>query len=147
MSASKVREDRIAALRALGGFDDLARLRRALESTLGDQVHPDEMGSVLRTVFARRRVRPFGEEWVRTRWDDLTKKLPGRLGIALIRAAAVGCSDREAADRAAFYKPRAAKIDGAERPLAGALEEISLCSALHDRGAAALQKALARQKR
>jgi hypothetical protein len=142
MRSSKVREDRIAALHALAGFDDPALLARALDATLADEIHADEIATVMRAAFRRRHARPIAEGWVRSHWDALTKKLPGRLGNSLVRAAGVGCSEADAAERAAFYGPRTAKMDGAARPLAGALEEISLCAALHDKGAPSFQKAL-----
>jgi hypothetical protein len=42
---------------------------------------------------------------------------------------------------------RAEHIDGADRPLASALEEISLCAALREKGAPSLTKALMSPKK
>ncbi len=139
---AKNKEDRIVALRATMGFDDEARLRAALDATLGDQVRPNEMRYVLQSAFGRRKSRPIAEAWVRAHWDDLRKKLPGRLGTALVRAAGVGCSTAEAEERAAFYGPKVAAIEGASRGFAGVLESISLCAALRESGAPPLSKAL-----
>ncbi len=139
---AKNREDRITALRAMMGFDDERRLVAALDATLGDAVHANEMRYVLNAALGRRKSRPIAEAWVRAHWDDLRKKLPGRLGGALVRASSVGCSSSEAEERAAFYGPKLAKIEGASRGLAGALESISLCAALRENGASSLRKAL-----
>ena len=139
---AKNREDRIAALRAMMGFDDEARLNAALDATLGDEIHANEMPYVLNAAFGRRRSRPIAEAWVRAHWDELRKKLPGRLGGMLVRAASVGCNATDAEERAAFYGPKVATIEGAARGLAGALESISLCAALRESGAPSLKKAL-----
>jgi len=140
--SAKNREDRIVALRALAGFDDEVRLRQALDATLGDDVHANEMRYVMNAAFARRRSRPIAEAWVRGRWEELRKKLPGRLSGMLVRAAAVGCSQADADARAAFYTPRVADIEGAARGLSGSLEAVSLCAALREKGAPSLRKAL-----
>ena len=46
------------------------------------------------------------------------------------------------AERAAFYKPRFAEIEGASRRLDEALESVSLCAALRRHGASALTREL-----
>ena len=80
--------------------------------------------------------------WIRARWDDLRKKMSGRLSTALVRAAAVGCTTEDAAALSAFYGPRAAEIEGAARPLAESLEAVSLCAALRERTGTSFTKAL-----
>ena len=124
------------------GFDDEALLKKALDVTLTSAIDESEMRYVLSAAFGRRRSRPIAEAWVRGHWDELRKKLPGRLGAQLVRAAGVGCSSAEADERAKFYTPRAASIEGASRGLASALEAVSLCSALREQGARPLTKVL-----
>jgi hypothetical protein len=146
MKTARNREDRTIVLRAAFGFEDAARLRRALDVTLGEDIHPAEMGYAMSAVFGRRKARATAEAWVRGNWDALRKKLPGRLGAVLIRAAGVGCTTTDVDERTEFYTPRAASIDGATRELAGALEALSLCAALHEKGAPSLRRALLGQK-
>jgi cytosol alanyl aminopeptidase len=100
------------------------------------------MRYVFSAAFARRKTRPIVEAWVRAHWDELRKKLPGRLSGVLVRAASAGCSKADAEERTAFYTPRVASIEGAARGLAGALEAVSLCAALHEQGAPSFKKAL-----
>jgi aminopeptidase N len=140
--SGRTREDRILALRALGGFDDPELLRRALDAALGPSVHPHELRYVTGAAFGRRAARATAEAWVRARWDALRKKLPGSLGAGLVGAAGIACTRAEVEARAAFYAPRAAAIEGAARPLAEALEGASLCAELRARGAASLTGAL-----
>ena len=139
---AKTREDRIFALKALGGFDDPALLRRGLDASLAEEIRPHEMRYVLGAAFARRVSRPVVEAWVRARWEDLRKKLPGSLSAGLVNAAGIACTKAEQAERAAFYGPRAVDIEGAARPLAEALEAASLCAELRAHGAGPLTREL-----
>lgn len=147
MKSAKTREDRIVALRALMGFDDETRLKKALDATLGDEIHANEMHYVVSSVFERRKTKSIAEAWVRAHWDDLRKKLPGALSRPLLRAASVGCSTADANERGAFYGPRVAALEGSARGLGESLEAISLCAALREKSAPSLRKALLSQKK
>ncbi len=140
--SGKTREDRITALRAFGGFDDAPVLRSALDTSLGPDVGPHEMRYVLMSALGRRRGRDVVDAWVRERWDDLRKKLPGSLSAGLVRMAGVACTKGEIEERRAFYTTRAADIEGAERPLAEALENATLCAELRSHAASSLTRDL-----
>ena len=127
---------------ALVGFDDEKLLRRALDATLEDEIRPHEMRYVLGAAFARRTSRYVTEAWVRARWTDLRKKLPGALGSGLVNAAGVACTKVEQEERTAFYTPRAAEVEGATRALAESLESASLCAELRTAGAPSLTREL-----
>lgn len=139
---AKNREDRILALKAMAGFDDPALLRRALDASLEEEIRPHEMRYVTGAAFGRRTSRVHAEAWVRARWDDLRKKLPGSLGSGLVGAAAIACTKTELEERSEFYASRAKSIEGAARPLAEALENASLCAALRTHGAASFTRDL-----
>jgi aminopeptidase N len=139
---AKVREDRVLALKAMGGFEDPALLRRALDATLQEEIRPNEMRYVMGSAFSRRTGRVIAEAWVRTRWNELRKKLPGSLGSGLVGGAGVACTKAELEERAAFYTPRAAEIESAKRNLAESLEGASLCAELRAHGAASLTRDL-----
>jgi alanyl aminopeptidase len=141
---AKTDEDRIIALRALGGFDDPKLLESALDVVLTDEVKIADVRYVMGAAYARKRARPIVERWTRARWDELRKKLPGSLSAGLVRGAGVACTKAEVDDATAFYTPRAASIDGATRRLAEALEGASLCAELRRADAAALTRALTR---
>ena len=139
---AKTRDDRVV------GASCPRRLRRARSPRGSVGRDPRGRGAgerdslCLSTVFARRNSRPLAEAWVRNRWDALRKKLPGSLSAVLVQAAGVGCSSGEAEERDTFYTPRTAQIEGTARWLAASLESISICSALRERGAPVLTKAL-----
>jgi len=139
---AKTREDRIMALKATVGFDDPALLRRALDTALEEEIKPQEIRYFTNTAFGRRTSRAPTEAWVRARWTDLRKKLPGGMSAGLVGAAGVACTTAEVEERTAFYTPRAADIEGAARPLSEALEGASLCAELRAHGAALLTREL-----
>lgn len=139
---AKTREDRILALRAMAGFNDPALLRRALDASLEEEIRPHEMRYVTGAAFGRRASRAPAEAWIRTRWDDLRKKLPGSLGAGLVNAAGVACTKAELEERTELYTSRAKSIEGAARPLAEALEAASLCAELRSHGASTLTRDL-----
>jgi len=139
---AKTREDRIVALKATMGFDDPELLGRALDHALTPEVKANEIHYVLLPALDRRRARGVVEAWVRAHWDALRKKLPGSLSTMLVEAAGVACSRTEIDERAAFYRPRAAPIEGAARPLAESLEGASQCSELRMHGATSLTREL-----
>jgi aminopeptidase N len=139
---AKTRDDRLAALRALAGFDDARVLDEALDVLLTDDVQANEIRYVIGPALARRGSRDAAEAWVRRRWDAPRKKLPGSLGGTLVQGARVACSAAEVEARAAFYEPRAKEIDGAARRLAQALEGARLCASLRERAAPSFARAL-----
>ena len=139
---AKTREDRILALRALSGFDDVALVRRALDTTLQDEIRQQDMRYVFVSAFSRRTMRLATEAWVREHWEQLRKKLPGTLGSGLVGAAGIACTKTELAERTAFYTPRAEAMEGGTRPLAEALEAASLCVELRASGASSLTREL-----
>lgn len=143
---AKSPEHRAVAIRAMAGFDDDEVLRRGLSVALGPEIRTHETNRVLGAAFGRRRARPTAEAWVRENWDALRQKLPGSLGVALFRGASVACTDEDTEKRAAFYAPRAAAVEGADRPLREALESARLCAALRKEMATKLTRALADAK-
>ncbi|HSO41058.1 MAG TPA: M1 family aminopeptidase, partial [Labilithrix sp.] len=142
MRGGKTREDRLLALRAIGGFDDPALLGRGLDVLLTDDVRSSDVGYLLGAAYGRRASKHVTEAWVRTHWEELRKKLPGPLGAGLVAGAGVGCTKTELDDLTAFYTPRAAEIEGAQRLLDTELESSSLCVALRAHGAGLLTREL-----
>jgi hypothetical protein len=141
---AKTDEHRIMALRAMAAFDDTATLERALDVLLTDEIKVSDVRYVMGSALWRRRSKPVAERWVRARWPELRKKLPGSLSSGLVRAAGAVCTRAEVAEGAAFYGPRAAEIEGAERALAESVEAASLCAELRASAAARLTRALTR---
>ena len=130
--AAKTPQDRIAALRALGGFQSADLVRRALDWTLTDDVKVQDMRYVFHTALSHRGTRRVVLEWTMTHWDAAVKKLQGPLGRLLVGAINGVCSREELVEVRAFYSKRAATIEGADRPLAEALEGAGLCVELRE---------------
>jgi alanyl aminopeptidase len=144
VKSAKTPQDRIAALRGLGGFQSADLVRRALDWTLTDEVKVQDIRYVFHTALAHRGTRRVALEWTMAHWDAALKKLPGHLGRLLISAISGVCSREELAEVRAFYTKRAAAIEGAERPLAEALEGAGLCVDLRESVRPGLAKYFAR---
>ena len=142
MRTAKTLDDRDVALGALGGFNDPMRLQHALDRALTDDVHANEVGSLVGSALRRRSTRVVADKWVRAHWDELRKKVAGAMGLRLLRAASAGCSQAEADDANAFYSPRATAMEGALRELKESLETVSLCAALKAKAGPSLHNAL-----
>jgi hypothetical protein len=131
VKTAKRPQDRIAALEAIGGFDDPALVERALDwALLTDDVRLQDVRYVLDPVLTRRPSRPIAYVWVKTHWQEATKKLTGPLGGRLFQAAGVACSQEEVKDARDFFTPRAPLVEGATRSLAERLEGAMLCAEL-----------------
>ncbi len=141
-SGGKTREDRLLALRSIGGFDDPALLARGLDALLTDDVRSSDVSYLIGAGYGRRASKHVTEAWVRQHWEDLRKKLPGSLGAGLVAGAGAACTKAELEDATAFYTPRAAQIEGAQRLLDQELEQAALCVALRARGASLLTRDL-----
>jgi hypothetical protein len=142
---AKTPEQRVIALRALYGFDDPQVLEKALDVFLTDDLKPIDVYYAIGVTNGRRASRPVVMRWVRDRWDKLKAKLPHSLAAPLVSVAGRVCSQAEKDEAKAFFEPRAKDIEGAERPLAEALEASSLCAELRAKGAQHLAKALAKR--
>ncbi|HEY8078971.1 MAG TPA: M1 family aminopeptidase, partial [Labilithrix sp.] len=141
---AKTEEDRVLALKAIGGFDDPNVLEKALDLLLTDEVRVQDFRYVLSAAIWRRASRVVTEKWIRAHWDALRRKLPGELGTGLVAAAGVACTKADVEDSAKFYGPRAAEIEGGQRAFAEYSEGAGLCAELRLWAAPLLAKALAK---
>jgi aminopeptidase N len=125
------------ALRGLGGFSDPEVLRAGLDLTLTDEVKVQDMGRVIYTALGVRESRPVVFAWAKQRWDALRARLAGPLASRLVWMAGYSCDRASRDELARFLGERARDIEGAQRPLAEAVEEADLCIALraHAQGA------------
>jgi alanyl aminopeptidase len=141
---AKMPQDRIAALRALGGFQSADLVRRALAWTLTDDVKVQDVRYVFHAALGHRATRRVVLEWTMAHWDAAIKKLAGPLGRLLVGAVNGVCVREELDEVRAFYTKRAATIEGAERPLAEALEAAGLCVELRESVRPAIAKYFAK---
>ncbi len=120
------------ALRAAAGVIDAAAVRAQLDWMLGPSVKLQDVGRVLWPLAGRLKTRAVTLAYVHDHWDALRGKLIGHLGRGLVGMAGFACTPQALTESRAFYTQKAATLEGAERPLAQALESASLCVALHD---------------
>jgi aminopeptidase N len=143
---AKTDEDRILAIKAMIGFDDMKVLEKSLELVLTDEIRVHDMRYVLGNAFSRRKARVFAEKWVRDHWEAMRKKLPGSLGWGLFRGAGVACTKADVEERAAFYPKALADVEGAARSVVETLEAASLCAELRTAQGPQLTRTLLNRK-
>ena len=128
------------ALRGLVSVDDPALLARAFDWMLTDDVKVQDIRYFMGTALWRRTSRKVVYEWSKAHWDGLRAKLHGPLGARLMGIPGALCTRAEHDDADAFFTPRAKAIEGAERPLAEALESSGMCVELRAKGSASVSK-------
>lgn len=117
-------------LSGLGGVEDLALGKRALELSLDARLKVNEVLSPLWGQVGDPRTREQAYAWSRANIDALLARLPGEAGGEIVPViTGGGCSEAAALELDAFVTPRKAKLPGVERALAQALESIRLCAA------------------
>jgi alanyl aminopeptidase len=122
--------ERSRLLGAMGAFRDPAILRMVHQIALTDEFHPNETLNLAFAGAGDPRTRRLAYEFVKQNFDALVARMP-RNNTAFLIDVAGGFSDPEhAADAAAFFKQRAAKLPGGPRILAQTLEAIRLNIAL-----------------
>ncbi len=121
------------ALRAAAGVVDASAVRAQLDWALSPAVKLQDVRGVLWPLTSRHRSRAVALAYVREHWDALRQKLPGALGRGLVGMAGYACTQTALDESRAFYTQKASTLEGADRPLAQALESASLCVALRDK--------------
>jgi cytosol alanyl aminopeptidase len=113
----------------LGGFPDPALLGEAFSLLLGDEMDlRDAMDLVVR-AFNTVETRDEGYRLLQQSFDAMVRRMRADDVMALLGTLNTFCDEAHRADAAAFFGPRAEKIEGAPRVLANALEEIDQCVA------------------
>jgi len=132
------------AMRAAAGVIDPAAVKAQLDWMLTPAVKLQDVRRILWPLAGRHKTRATTLAWARDHWDALRAKLPGALSTGLVGLAGYACTDQALADSRAFYTQKAATLEGAERPLAEAIESASLCVALRGKLLPQIKTELAR---
>jgi cytosol alanyl aminopeptidase len=134
-------EDRVLAIRAMGSFEDPAVLEQAWALAFTGEVRQSDFGYLFSgaSTTAASAARLYA--WEKRNWSALTGILNGPLGRSrLVGVAASLCTRDPHDDAQTFFTQAVAGMDGLARPLSEDLERASLCIALHDHGAADVEK-------
>jgi len=132
LRTSKVLEERLTLVQAIGAFQDPEIVRGALRLLLDDSgLEIRELTSLLSGQW--RETRPIVWDFVRQNFDALNARLPGARGIpfgATLPSVAGGfCEENSDTEVEAFFRPRMKTLSGGERNLERTLEGIRLCKA------------------
>ena len=127
-------QDRVTALRGLGGFADPDTLRKGLDVALLDETRKQDVAGIIWTAMSHEASHPVVLDWVFSHWDALRAKLPDTLTGRLFGLAGDACTVAEVDRSSAFFGPKSKDVEGTARPLAEALEAAKLCIALREKG-------------
>ncbi|MFO0671389.1 MAG: ERAP1-like C-terminal domain-containing protein [Polyangiaceae bacterium] len=132
--------DRIAALRALGAFDDPNLVSRALDFAVDPQVTLKDSRYVLEGALRHRSSIAVVLSWIEANWERAVRRYEGPAARRLIDVVSVLCDRRSIDDARAFYK--AHPVEAGAHRLEHALQEASRCAELAETLGPAIAKAL-----
>ncbi|AUJ13584.1 aminopeptidase [Xanthomonas oryzae pv. oryzae] len=122
---------RNAMIAALGAVQDPALLKQVRDFALTDAIKVGEMKSLLMRGHSYENSHDSMWTWFTANFERIVQRSGSFDGGGLPALGASGGSSVEEADRLyAFFKPRLAKLSGADRGLAQTGESIRLCAAL-----------------
>ncbi len=142
-AAAKTPQDRLTAWNALAGFDDPAVAKSALDVVLGGEVPTEDATGIVDRAVGRRSSQHAALEWIESHWDRLRAKLAGSYGGRFFGVPGVTCTKPDLDAASAFFSEHVREVEGAQRPLAEAIETARLCIALREHGAEAVSRYLA----
>jgi aminopeptidase N len=125
--AAQDHRERGELLGALGGFTDPTLAREALSLLLSGDVDLRESTGILWHALSTLETREVAYRFLESNFDVLVARMRSDEASGLFRVPSFFCDEEHRADAAAFFGPRAEKIDGAPRALATALEEVRVC--------------------
>jgi hypothetical protein len=137
--------DRVTVIAGLASFGDPTILRRALDATLTDAVRMQDALRMIYSAWGNPLRRPTVYAWVHEHYDGLRARLPEETMGYLGGMVGGTCTVEALASERAFFEPRLAQIEGAERGLREAVDRAEQCIAFraheHDRSVAILHDA------
>jgi aminopeptidase N len=133
--------ERVAITVALTSKRDPAALRASLGLLLSGAIRPSDVRHYKAGALRSPDTVPVFHAFVRDHFDDLTKKLDGG-GSTLVATLGKTCDARAVDDLAAFFAPRLAHLEGAQRAFDEGLAEAKRCVAVRAREGGAFAKAL-----
>jgi aminopeptidase N len=142
--AATDRRERGVLAATLGAFADPALCREALSLVLGEGLDLRESIGILEVALNGTATRALAWSFLKEHFDALARRMRVDEAMQLVRSPSVFCDEAHRADTAAFFGPRAEKVDGAPRVLAAALEEIQVCAAGAEKRRPSLEAFLAR---
>jgi cytosol alanyl aminopeptidase len=138
-------QDRVTALRAMGGFGDPALLKRALDGILGDAIKPGEARHLIAAAAAHRTGRSVLADWSRESWDKARAKLGDDMK-RLLPLPAQACSAKAVADTRELFTPRLKELVALQRPFEVSMQQAAACAALRAHGGKTAAEWLAKKR-
>jgi len=130
MKKASTPEERMLALAGLANVDDPALVELLLGHALDGSIKVSDLRYVFPPLFQRPATARQTYAWLRKHFDELAKKLPSFAVGRFPWVAAALCDEAAVEEARAYFAPRLARIEGADKHLAQAAEAGKLCAAL-----------------
>lgn len=133
IAGARTSDVRIPAVRALGAFADPALLRRALDQMLEEPIKVQDAYYLFDAAMEWPGSRATVLAWTKARFPDLRARLPGHILTHFVSTLPLACDGSLRDELGPFFRTALATVEGAERPLALALEGTTACVELRSR--------------
>jgi hypothetical protein len=135
-------EFRLVTIRALSAARDPAAIELADRFAISGALRVRELTTYLREAFGDAERRDSAWVWLRKDFDTITAPVPLERRARFIDMTSSLCTDTAEKEIDAFFTPLAAKITGAPRTIANAMEAAASCNAWRKKAAAEMSAAL-----
>jgi aminopeptidase N len=143
LKAPRTPEIRVLALSGLAAFDEPKYVERVLDFMINRTVKTGDLRYILGPLSSRRATRAVTYAWLEKHFDEVLKIVPPFVVGRLAHVTASMCDAGQVRAAEAFFAPRMAKIDGAQKGLRQSVEDGLRCAALADKETSPTTKWLA----
>jgi alanyl aminopeptidase len=133
LRAPRTPEVKIFALTGLASFDEPKYVEKVLDMMIDRTVKAQDLQYLFRPLSGRRATRDQTFAWLQKHYEDVAKVIPRFVIGKLTHVTASMCDAGRVRAAEAFFAPRMAKVDGAEKGLRQSVEDGLRCAALADK--------------
>ncbi len=145
--AAKTPQEKSRYLDALPAFETPELVRRTIDFALSPEARKQDAGHLLAAELGSRHGRALTWAALRTRWTEITKKVPLFRRIRLVEETGALCSHAASAEIHDFFSQPSIYLTEMERPLRLAIERNEACVARKERETAAVRAWIAEEKK
>ncbi len=143
----KTPEVRELFLEGLAGFRDSALIARTLELVRAGGVQKQDAGRVLGGLVDNQYAQSQAWSYIKSNWQELQARITAQSHAwRFLPKLGAMCNDEAAADVREFFGKTEHRVEGSERPLRRAVENIEICARMRAREAPAVAAWLQKQR-
>jgi aminopeptidase N len=141
MGKATTPDERIRLALTLFDFRDPALIERSIRYATSSEVRTQDVPQSIGSLLSNPAARPVMWQWLRTNWDEVSKRLPYWALQGAIGEIRTACDPETQKEVEEFFRTH--RAPGAERRVRAALEQIETCTAFRQTQAPALGELLA----